>query len=416
MKRLILFLASFALVTASQAQLKPRSDAFPWVPEPEPKVVNMASSVEQMANWNRYPTYSTYLAMMQQWAENYPNLCSVDTIGTSTKGRLVLAMHIVPHDDADIVRPQFFYSSTIHGDEVTGFVMMLRLIDTLLKGYGTNPDYTQLMNHVDITINPLANPDGTYRGGDNTLSGAMRYNGNYVDLNRNFPDPFGTPPIDAQQKEVTDMIAYFSSRHFVLSANLHGGAEVMNYPWDSFTSSQNLHPYHEWWRDVCKRFIDTTRSFSNSHFRDVTSEGYIVGGDWYVIPNGRQDYVNYVHNCLEMTMEISVDKKLSSDELPEYWRFLQHSLVNYIREILTLPNTVDIVQPSDSMAFSCYPNPTSSWVRLSAPAPYEVMLFSANGALVQRLPAGTEYVDMQSLHKGVYLLRCGGHTAKIVKQ
>ena len=37
-------------------------------------------------------------------------------------------------------------------------------------------------------MNPLANPDGTYRPG-NTISSPVRGNANGYDLNRNFPDP-----------------------------------------------------------------------------------------------------------------------------------------------------------------------------------------------------------------------------------
>lgn len=332
-------------IHAQGKPLKPRPDAFPPVAEnTDSKAVVMASTVDEMANWNRYPTYETYLEMMRLWQEKYPNLCKVDTIGTSTQGRLLLCMVIRGENAYQYQHPEFFYTSTMHGDEVTGYVMMLRLIDTLLSGYGSNQQYTDILNTVDIYINPLANPDGTYRSGNNNVQGSIRYNANYVDLNRNFPDPFGTAPLNPQQIETTAMVDYANSHHFRLSANLHGGSEVMNYPWDSYTSTQQPHPYRDWWIEVCKRFVDTCRTYSDSHFRDVNPSGYIAGGDWYVISNGRQDYMNHDHNCLEMTMEVSKVKTLSSNQLPEYWRFLQHSLVNYIAEIYNLPNNVDLAE------------------------------------------------------------------------
>lgn len=419
--RKILIITTLALLTtaaaAQTAPMKERSDAFPWVPEPEPKVINMATSVEQMADWDRYPTYSTYLTMMEQWATEFPSLCHVDTIGRSVQGRLVLAMRIDACQYCDVALPEFFYSSTIHGDEVTGYVLMLRLIDTLLRGYGSNEYYTEILNRTRISINPLANPDGTYHGGNNTLSGAMRYNANYVDLNRNFPDPFGTSPINDEQQEVTDMIEYVRNHRFALSANLHGGAEVLNYPWDSFTTSEREHPYRDWWIDVCKRFIDTMHVYSRSHFTDITNSGYIAGGDWYVISNGRQDYLNQELNCLEMTMEVSSIKKLSSDELPSYWRFLQNSLVNYITEVWNLPtNNSDCPAVASTPALRYYPNPTRDRIRLSEPAPDELRLYNAQGALLQQLPKGTQTVELNSLPQGIYMLRCGDSTAKIVKQ
>ena len=423
MKKIILpFLFLYCISTSLFAQepLKERPDAFPPKPESiDSKAVTMASTVEEMANWDRYPTYETYIAMMQQWSESFPSLCHIDTIGTSLQGRLILSMYIEPQTLDDLYRPEFFYSSTMHGDEVTGFVMMLRLIDTLLHGYGSNPQYTNLINRTRISINPLSNPDGTYHGGNNTVVNAWRYNSNRVDLNRNYPDPFGTDPFDPQQAENTAMINYVSNHNFRVSANLHGGAEVMNYPWDSFTSYERPHPNREWWIAVCKRFIDTSRTYSNSHFRDTYTNGYTAGGDWYVIPNGRQDYMNFYHECLEMTMEISSNKTLSSNQLPEYWRFLQHSLVNYIEEIHNLPGStesIDTPQQQKNSQIAVYPNPTHDKLFIKDVTTDSIRIYDMQGSLTMLLPAGTRLIDLNQLHNGVYILRTGTQSAKIVKR
>ena len=415
-----LFLAVIVLVCNNvEAQpLKLRPDAFPPVDDAkDAKSIQMATSVEQMSSWDRYPTYGTYVAMMEQWANQYPELCNLDTIGESVNGRLILCMHIQGARDVPeaVQAPEFFYSSTMHGDEVTGYVMMLRLIDTLLRGYGNNPQYTNLVDDVAIYINPLSNPDGTYRGGNNSIYGAMRYNANYVDLNRNYPDPFGTQPLSEQQPENTAMIVYLNKHQFRLSANLHGGSEVMNYPWDSFTSYERPHPDRQWWIDVCKRFVDTSRMYSQSHFRDVNSVGYIEGGDWYVIPNGRQDYVNYYHNCHEMTMEISTDKTIDSELLPEYWRFLQHSFVNYIEEIFSVPSTAGI-ENAAAIALDVFPNPAGDRLFVRGDYDGELRLYDVRGRELPIVKSGANCIDLSGLSRGLYLLRAGAQTAKIVKR
>jgi len=404
------------MVVLSYAQpLKPRPDAFPPSAEPQPKAVQMATTVEEMQDWDRYPTYETYLAMMERWATQFPTLCTIDTIGKSVNNRLILCAVLRGESAYQNLHPEFFYSSTMHGDEVTGYVMMLRLIDTLLNGYGSNAQYTDLMNTVDIYINPLFNPDGTYRGGNSTVSGAVRYNANNVDLNRNYPDPFGTEPLNAQQQENTAMIKYITDHHFKLSANLHGGSEVMNYPWDSFTSSERPHPEREWWEEVCKRFVDTSRTYSNTHFRDVTSKGYIEGGDWYVIPNGRQDYVNYYHNCREMTMELSSVKTINSSQLPEYWRFLQHSLVNYIAEIFTFAGNEGVTSP-EVTTLKAYPNPTHDKVFLSEETQSPIHVIDMRGRRLKEMPASERLIDLTDLPSGVYLLRSGASGVKVIKR
>ena len=75
----------------------------------------------------------------------------------------------------------------MHGNELTGYVLMLRLIDELLNGY-SGGNYLDIINEIDLWINPLANPDGAYVGGDYSVNGANRNNANWVTY-RNYPDP-----------------------------------------------------------------------------------------------------------------------------------------------------------------------------------------------------------------------------------
>ena len=389
----VLFLLAGGLLFAQ----KPRPDAFPPAPDTlAPKALTMASTLEEMYQWNRYPTYNVYIDMMRDFADRYPELCHLDTIGLSIEGRLILSLAITGSSLTDVYRPEFLYSSTMHGDEITGFYLMLRLCDTLLRSYGTSPEITSLLNTTRIYINPLSNPDGTYHGGDSTVAGAWRYNSDMVDLNRNYPDPFGTPPLDSLQPENQAMIAYVERHNFLLSANLHGGSEVMNYPWDSFTSQQRLNEHSEWWKEVSKRFVDTCRKVDPMRFRDVNHRGYVNGGDWYVISNGRQDYFNYYHNMRELTMELSTSKKLSTHLLDHYWQCLSQSLINYIKEIHHLDDTTtEGIQLVDDR-YCVYPNPTRGKVCIDT-------------------PQGCRSIDLSGRPSGVYIVNIDGHAVKIVK-
>ena len=397
MKKILI--ALLILMSVAATAQKPRPDAFAPLPDTlSPKAVVMATTLEEMDSWDRYPTYDVYVAMMRRFADNYPELCYLDTIGTSVQGRLILSLAITGSALTDNYRPEFFYSSTMHGDEVTGFYFMLRLCDTLLRSYGTSQEITSLLDRTRICINPLSNPDGTYHGGNHTIARAWRYNANYIDLNRNYPDPFGSDPLDPLQQENEAMIDYVSQHNFRLSANLHGGSEVMNYPWDSFTSYQQLNEYSEWWKVVCKRYVDTCRLVDNQRFRDVTTRGYINGGDWYVIHNGRQDYFNYYHNMRELTMEISSSKTLSSDKLNSYWNCQSHALINYIKEIHNIEDTGTVgIHPHPSAAvLRVYPNPTS-------------------GSVTVEGSYGSYRYDLSDRPAGVYILNVEGHPVKVVK-
>lgn len=60
-----------------------------------------------------------------------------------------------------------------------------------------------------------------------------RVNANGVDLNRNFPDLFEKSQLNEhQEKETLEVMKWLTEYSFVLSANLHGGSLVANYPYD----------------------------------------------------------------------------------------------------------------------------------------------------------------------------------------
>ncbi|HJZ40173.1 MAG TPA: M14 family zinc carboxypeptidase, partial [Bacteroidales bacterium] len=138
--------------------------------------------------FDRYPAYQEYISIMEGFAAGFPLICQLAEFGTSKNGKKLLALKI---SDNAVIReqePVFFYSSTMHGDEVVGYVLMLRLIRYLLENYETDGQVKRLLDGLEIWINPLSNPDGTYFLSDTSVAGATRFNGNQTDLNRDFPD------------------------------------------------------------------------------------------------------------------------------------------------------------------------------------------------------------------------------------
>lgn len=307
--------------------------AFELFEEREPKAADMASDISQMQSWNRYPTYGTYVAMMQDFARRYYSLCSLDTIGTSGNGRLLLCLRLTNDSCDENRKPKFFYSSSIHGDELTGMIMLLRLADSLLSSYRSDEAIRDLLSSVELYICPLANPDGAYAGGDASISAATRYNANHIDLNRNFPDPVMGSHYDGEAYQVETMafMDYAKKKRFDVSANLHGGAEVCNYPWDFRSSEQGSHADKSWFEENCLRFVNDVRAYSPAYyFTDVSYDGIIEGGDWYTVYGGRQDWHTYFMKCREITIEISSSKAPSGVFLPKYWHYLGKALPSYV--------------------------------------------------------------------------------------
>ncbi|MEE1301784.1 MAG: M14 family zinc carboxypeptidase, partial [Bacteroidales bacterium] len=239
--------------------------------EKSEKLIKVANSIEEMLSWDCYPSYQVYVDLMQNLAQDFPNICRLDTIGFSTENRLILSLKI--YNNTTENNPKFFYSSTMHGDELTGAVVLMRLADYLLRNHQTNSEIGQLISDMQIYICPIANPDGVYAGGNNNVSNATRYNANYVDLNRNFPNPkYGQHPDgEEHQKETLAFMQYSLQEDFDLSINLHGGAEVCNYPWDTWYESQKQHPDRDWFISLCQEFVSQVREAGGgNYFTDVS--------------------------------------------------------------------------------------------------------------------------------------------------
>ena len=152
------------------------------------------------------------------------------------------------------VEPEFKYIANMHGNEVLGRELLLKLAhylcDEFKKG---NQKIQNLINTTRIHLLPSLNPDGWDLSSNNELKGKDwllgRSNLNGVDINRDFPDLdaiayqenldlendhlFSREAIDHNlQPETRAAMAWILSNPFVLSANLHGGALVANYPFD----------------------------------------------------------------------------------------------------------------------------------------------------------------------------------------
>ena len=397
----------------------------PYTVEPQTRAfVQMAQNYEQMtASWNRYPTYSTYLAMMDTFQTRYPSLCKIDTILDDTPvHHKILCAHISNNLNDNEGKPSLFYTSTIHGDEVVGYYMMLRLIDHLLANYGTDSYVTELVNSTDIWICPLHNPDGTYYTSDNQINSSpvsIRSNRHGVDLNRSFPLVGQNPTKENEDEpEVQAMMQFMSAHDFTLAANFHGGAEVFNYPWDTWTTWQHSHADANWWNFVGRKFADTCHLFHSGYMTEE-NDGVTEGGDWYVITGSMQDYHNWYLGTRHVTIEVSDNKVLSTSYLPSYWGYIYHSLLNFIGESrYGIHGTVtDSItgEPLEALVYIANHDLDHSYVETSLPhgdyhrpikAGQYAVTYSADGYLPKTIV--TQVVDGQQLLQNVQLTKSVG--------
>ena len=284
-------------------------------------------------DWDAYPTYETYENMMRQFAAEHPNRCTYIELGTLDSGRKLMFCRI--NNGQPDGKPKFLYTSTMHGDETTGFMLMLRLIDELCTS--NDERILNLVNNLDIFICPNTNPDGTYYGGNHTVYGARRNNSNDIDLNRHYPDFVAGPHPDGNwcyQDETQWLINLAKDFHFTMAANFHTGSEVVNYPWDNFTQPS---ADDAWWEMVCHEYADLVHEVSHAtepNYMTDYNDGIVRGCNWYMISGGRQDYMNYYAQCREVTIECSRVYTPNATQMPKFWNFNHNSMLRYMEQCL----------------------------------------------------------------------------------
>ncbi len=287
------------------------------------------------ADWHeRYPAYTEYGKLMRDFAIDNPPIAHLWEIGETPGGHKMLVMHISGYNNTGKPKPTVFLTSSIHGDELVGYNLMLRLISLLLSHYDDDLSIRRLIDSTDIWINPLANPDGTFYLSDTSVAGATRFNLNSTDLNRNFPDPVKGDHPDAKewQAETVIMMNFMKSIHPDLSVNFHGGSELVNYPWDAF---KELHPDDEWFKYISRGYADTAHVYSYNGYMTEQDKGITNGYAWYTVYGGRQDYVTYFLRGREVTIELSEVKTPAENLLESYWQYNYRSIIQYIGKVNT---------------------------------------------------------------------------------
>ncbi|XP_011256547.2 carboxypeptidase D [Camponotus floridanus] len=295
----------------------------------------------------KHHNYSMMERFLKELNANYPNITRLYSIGSSVQGRELYVMEITKNPGKhSSEKPEVKYVGNMHGNEVVGREMLLLLLRYLCENYGTDERVTRLVETVRLHVLPSMNPDGYEISKEGDVYGIKgRANAKDVDLNRNFPDHYEINDFNRHQEPETEaMMKWIARIPFVLSANLHGGALVANYPYDSGSQEyvanpspdndvfkmlaltySKAHP-HMHLGEPCPPLVKGRKSLLEERFPD----GITNGAAWYPVSGGMQDY-NYLHsNDFEITLEIGCTKFPNASDLPEYWLENREPLLRFI--------------------------------------------------------------------------------------
>ncbi|CAF3095078.1 unnamed protein product [Rotaria sp. Silwood2] len=317
----------------------------------------------------QYHNYDSMVEKLKELNNKYPNITSLYTIGKSNENRdlwvMIISDQPLIHEPGE---PEVKYIGNMHGDEAVGRECLILFIEYLCINYEKNEYITQLINNIRIHIMPTMNPDGFEYEYKQTvhLQGPGRFNAHKIDLNRNFPkielEPLNnnndnnivipkqnsdnnryyldelTNTQENIEPEVRAVMHWSLIYPFVLSANLHGGALVANYPFDGkiqdSTRKESKSPDDQTFKMLAKAYSHAHPKMYQGNACIRFNDGITNGASWYIVDGGMQDWSYAYTSDMEITIELGCNKYPDETELESYWDDNKGALLAYITQVV----------------------------------------------------------------------------------
>ena len=204
-----------------------------------------------------FHSYSETVAMLNDLQKRFPSLASVGSMGHSAEGRELQYIKISNNVSIDENEPNIYLLGCHHAREWLSVEVPLLFAQYLLENYAVNSEVRNAIDHSQIFILPVCNPDGlefsiqTYR----MWRKNRKYNGDLswgVDINRNYGYKWGfdnigssSDPWDetyrgtaAFSEPETNMIRTFLISHPPAGLiSYHTYSQLILYPW-SYTYTE----------------------------------------------------------------------------------------------------------------------------------------------------------------------------------
>ncbi len=346
---------------------------------------------------DQYHTFDEMEQILQDIAEDYPDIASLYSIGKSYEGRDVWCLEISDNPGVDEEEPGVFYMGLHHAREWPTLEICLYIADNLTSQYGTDPDITDVVNNRRLWLVPCVNPDGYHYCHD--LGNDWRKNRHYfpdfdirgtwgVDLNRNYGgssngDAWGswgslgpgsashTPssevycgPFALSELETQTIRDVFLENDICASISWHTFAELVMWPWGYSTNAKT--PDDEYMAYVGTQIASQiTNQNGNGNYTPTQSSGlYPTTGD---TTDWAYGYGHYVQGrpTFSYTIEACSSFHPSESYLDQICRENFDGALYLLQEAENIKNNVTprVIPPEiDEMFPDSDGNYTVSWV------------------------------------------------------
>ncbi|OQW48446.1 MAG: hypothetical protein A4S09_04515 [Proteobacteria bacterium SG_bin7] len=196
-------------------------------------------------------------SILRGFADKYPNLTSLMSLGKTEQGRDIWALKISNKNSfSKFKKPTFYINGMHHAREVMSPEVPLDMIEYLLANYGADRKVTHWVDQNEIYAVPMVNPDGNNVVWTNNNWWRKNVSRGYgVDINRNYPYMWGQcrgssgnkgaddyrGPSAGSENETNAIVELIKNIRPVASLSLHSYSELVLYP----MSCQGQHAAHK---------------------------------------------------------------------------------------------------------------------------------------------------------------------------
>ncbi|NQU67803.1 MAG: immune inhibitor A, partial [Candidatus Marinimicrobia bacterium] len=250
-----------------------------------------------------YYNFDEAVEFLDELHLNYPEIVSdKQIIGYTFEDRPIYAVRMSDNPEMDEDEPEILYTGMHHAREPIGMMTLLYFMEQLAQGYGTDSEYTTIVDNRQLWFIPIVNPDGyeynrqiAPNGGGmarkNRRPGCSNSQYAGVDLNRNYGFNWGWDNegsssnqcietyrgTEAFSEPETQVISEFVLLHdFKITLNFHAYGNVLILP--SGEIPTDLPPIDD--LEILREFGDDMTQFNGYEVGSgMETLNYAVNGD-----------------------------------------------------------------------------------------------------------------------------------------
>jgi len=329
--------------------------------------------------YDRFHTLEEGQAFIQSLAGAFPNIAQVVTMGTSIENRPIRALRLTSNPAQPNTRQKILFTAVTHAREWATHETILYFAEMLTHGYGADPRITHLLDHAEVWLVPVVNPDGyAYSWSDLRMWRKNRRDNpstscDGVDINRNYSHGWGGPgsggsPCDStyrgtaagSEPETQAIQNLLAAQHFAVAVGYHTYGQIALFSWGNTTQfAPESYTSH---RAMAKKYVSLIQQTFG--FEYLSGQGsytlYITSGTF-------DDQAYGAAGALSFTPELRPKTNaLGGFLLPEA-QILPNNIENYTAALWLMDNVANAVPLSNPSSTTLIESPSVAGNRFSLP-------------------------------------------------